>query len=72
LFDLGKDNSEQIDLAKANPEKIAELTKLHDAWLAEMLVPMKAGAKRWGQEPPPGHAPNKPKKPKSERKKNRL
>lgn len=68
LFDLGKDSSEQTDLAKANPEKIAELTKLHDAWLADMAMPMKAGAKRWGQDLPPGSAP---KKPRSERKKKR-
>jgi len=66
LFDLSKDVSEQNDLAQQMLEKIAELTKLHDAWLAEMADPVKAGAKRWGLGPP---TDGKPKKPKSERKK---
>ena len=67
LFDLGKDVSEKNDLAKQMPEKVAELTKLHDAWLAEMPNPIKAGAKRFGMPLPEG---TKPKKPKSDRKKN--
>ena len=67
LFDLGKDVSEKTDLAAKIPEKVAELTKFHDAWLAEMAAPMKSGSKRFGIEPPPGTAP---KRPKSERKKN--
>ncbi|MEO6739777.1 MAG: sulfatase-like hydrolase/transferase, partial [Chthoniobacteraceae bacterium] len=68
LFDLGKDVSEKSDLAKQMPEKVAELTKLHDAWLAEMANPKTAGAKRFGLEPP---ATFKAKKPKAERKKNK-
>jgi arylsulfatase A-like enzyme len=66
LFDLGKDISEKSDLAKAMPEKVVELTKLHDAWLAEMPNPIKAGGKRYGMEAPAGTTP---KKPKAERKK---
>ncbi|MEI7850960.1 MAG: sulfatase-like hydrolase/transferase [Kiritimatiellales bacterium] len=62
LFDLSKDVSEKNDLAKQMPEKVAELTKLHDAWLAEMSNPIKSGAKRYGMEPPPGNTPKKDKK----------
>jgi hypothetical protein len=29
------------------PDKLAELTKIHDAWLAEMSKPVKAGEKKW-------------------------
>jgi arylsulfatase A-like enzyme len=47
LFDLARDVSESNDLAKSMPDKLAELTKLHDAWLAEMLKPVKAGEKKW-------------------------
>ena len=68
LFDLGKDVSEKNDLAKQMPEKVAELTKLHDVWLAEMANPIGAGAKRFGMPLPEGA---KTKKPKSERKKNK-
>ncbi len=46
LFDLAKDESEANDLASAMPDKVAELTQRHDAWLAEMAPPVKAGAKR--------------------------
>lgn len=48
LFDLAADVSEANDLAEVNPEKVAELTKLHDVWLSDMAVPVKAGAKRFG------------------------
>ncbi|MDP3069852.1 MAG: sulfatase-like hydrolase/transferase [Opitutaceae bacterium] len=61
LFDLSKDISEKNDLAKAKPEKLAELTKLHDAWLAEMPNPVRSGAKRYGLEAPGGSAPKKAK-----------
>ncbi len=47
LFDLSQDVSEQRDLASAMPEKLAELTSLHDAWLAEMADPKKGGSKRY-------------------------
>ena len=43
-------------------EKVADLTKLQDAWLAEMPNPIKSGAKRYGMEPPPGSTPKKDKK----------
>jgi hypothetical protein len=62
LFDLSKDVSEKKDLAKAMPEKVAALTKLHDAWLAEMPNPVKSGAKRYGMTAPGGDSPVKPQK----------
>ena len=46
LFDLGKDAAEKNDLAKASPEKVVELTRLHDAWLADMANPIRAGTKK--------------------------
>jgi arylsulfatase A-like enzyme len=66
LFDLSKDVSEANDLAKQMPEKVAELTKLHDAWLAEMAKPVKAGEKRYNMAAP---AAKKPKKMTKEEKK---
>lgn len=66
LFDLSKDVSEANDLAKQMPEKVAELTKLHDAWLAEMAKPVKAGEKRYNMAAP---AEKKPKKMTKEEKK---
>jgi arylsulfatase A-like enzyme len=47
LFDLAKDVSEKTDLAKTMPDKLAELTQLHDTWLAQMAKPVKAGEKKW-------------------------
>jgi len=58
LFDLSKDVSEKTDLAKTMPDKLAELTKLHDAWLAQMARPVKAGEKKWT----PGMSPAAKKK----------
>jgi arylsulfatase A-like enzyme len=58
LFDLGKDIAEKTDLAKTMPDKLAELTQLHDAWLAQMAKPVKAGEKKWT----PGMSPAKKKK----------
>jgi arylsulfatase A-like enzyme len=66
LFDLSKDVSEANDLAKQMPEKVAELTTLHDAWLAEMAKPVKAGEKRYNMAAP---AEKKPKKMTKEEKK---
>jgi hypothetical protein len=66
LFDLSKDVSEANDLAKQMPEKVAELTKLHDAWLADMAKPVKAGEKRYNMAAP---AAKKPKKMTKEEKK---
>jgi arylsulfatase A-like enzyme len=66
LFDLSKDVSEANDLAKQMPEKVMELTKLHDAWLAKMAKPIKAGEKRYNMAAP---AEKKPKKMTKEEKK---
>lgn len=49
LFDLGRDIGEKNDLAKTMPDKVAELTRLHDAWLAEMKPPITGEGKRFGQ-----------------------
>lgn len=54
LFDLREDVSEKHDLAPRMPEKVAELTALHDAWLAEMADPVKGGGKRYDLEAPAG------------------
>ena len=62
LFDLSKDVSEANDLAKQMPEKVAELTKLHDAWLAEMAKPVKAGEKRYDMAAKTDEKPKKKKK----------
>jgi arylsulfatase A-like enzyme len=61
LFDLSKDVAEKHDLARARPEIGAGLTKLHDAWLAEMPNPVKAGAKRYGMPAPEGSTPKRSK-----------
>ena len=66
LFNLGQDIAEAVDLAEQRPEKLQELTRLHDAWLAEMQPPVRGQGKRYGMQ---GTAPTKVKKPKSERKK---
>ncbi len=62
LFDLSKDVSEKNDLAAQMPEKVAELTKLHDGWLAEMAKPVKAGEKRYDMAASDGSQPMKKKK----------
>jgi arylsulfatase A-like enzyme len=66
LFDLGQDVSEKNDLAKQRPEKVAELIKLHDTWLAQMANPTKASGKR---QPLEAAASPAPKKSKADRKK---
>jgi arylsulfatase A-like enzyme len=65
LFDLSRDVSEKTDLAGQMPDKVAELTKLHDAWLAEMPAPIKGEGKRYGMAPATG---SKPKKPRNDKK----
>jgi len=47
LFDLAGDPGEKNDLAKKHPDKVAELTKLYDAWLELMAEPMSGDAKRY-------------------------
>jgi arylsulfatase A-like enzyme len=61
LFDLSQDVSEKSDLAPTMPEKVIELTKLHDAWLAEMANPIRAGGKRFGLPAPEGSVPKRAK-----------
>lgn len=66
LFDLSQDASESKDLSKKMPEKVADLTALHDAWLAKMANPVKGGAKRYGMPVPKGRKKPKSKRPRSE------
>jgi len=47
LFDLSADLGEATDLSRRHPEKVAELTKLHNAWLDEMAPPLSGAPKRW-------------------------
>jgi arylsulfatase A-like enzyme len=47
LFDLAKDVSETNDLSMSMPDKLSELTRRHDEWLAGMAEPVKAGDKKW-------------------------
>ena len=47
LFNLATDVSEENDLAGQQPEKVAALTRLYDAWLDRMADPMNGSAKRW-------------------------
>lgn len=65
LFDLSKDVAETRDLSKEMPEKLPQLTALHDAWLAEMPEPTKSGGKKWTAD-----APAKSRKMTREQKKN--
>ena len=39
LFDLSRDPNEQVDLAAAHPEKVAELRARFDAWAGEAVAP---------------------------------
>jgi arylsulfatase A-like enzyme len=59
LFDLSKDVSEANDLSAQAPDKVAKLTQLHDAWLAQMAKPVKAGEKRYDMAAQPGKKPKK-------------
>jgi arylsulfatase A-like enzyme len=52
LFNLSKDVAEAHDLSQQMPQKLAELTALHDVWLAEMPNPIKAGGKKWSPDAP--------------------
>jgi arylsulfatase A-like enzyme len=47
LFDLARDPAETTDLAPKNPAKVAELTKLYDAWLDRMADPLSGAPKRF-------------------------
>jgi arylsulfatase A-like enzyme len=53
LFNLSADPGETNNLASQQPARVAQLTKLHDAWLDQMAEPMKKGVgKRWRAEKP--------------------
>jgi arylsulfatase A-like enzyme len=47
LFNLARDPAETTDLAAREPARVAELTKLYDAWLDQMAEPMNGAPKRW-------------------------
>jgi arylsulfatase A-like enzyme len=47
LFNIVKDPGEANNLKDKHPEKLQELTKLYDAWLAEMVDPAGGGSKHW-------------------------
>jgi hypothetical protein len=49
-------------LAAQMPDQVAELTKLHDVWLADMAKPVKAGEKRYDMAVKEGTTPKKSKK----------
>jgi arylsulfatase A-like enzyme len=68
LFDLEADLGETTDLSKQLPDKVAELTKLHDSWLDEMAEPVSGAPKRWS---PDVEAKQTGKKTKKEQRKNR-
>ncbi|MFC1596528.1 sulfatase-like hydrolase/transferase [Planctomycetota bacterium] len=65
LFDLEADLGETTDLAEQSPEKVAELTRLYDAWLDQMAEPAHGGGKRWDPNATP-----RPKKQKKNRRDN--
>jgi arylsulfatase A-like enzyme len=50
LFNLAKDPAEITDLAPQSDAKVTELTKLHNAWLEQMAMPMSGAPKRWTGE----------------------
>ena len=63
LFNLKEDLGETRNLAKEMPDKVRQLTQLHDAWLSQMAAPASGAGKKWD----PAN-PNPPKK--KNRKKN--
>jgi len=60
LFNIAEDIGETTDLAEEHPEILAELQKLHDAWLDEMAPPISGSPKKWDPTAPP--APRKKRK----------
>lgn len=50
LFNLAKDPAETTDLAPQNAAKVAELSKLYDAWLDQMAAPLSGAPKRPGAQ----------------------
>jgi arylsulfatase A-like enzyme len=65
LFNLATDPAETTDLASQNAAKVAELTKLYDAWLEQMAEPMSGAPKRPGAQPAGGARKSKDEKRKS-------
>jgi arylsulfatase A-like enzyme len=62
LFDLAKDPAETTDLAPQNAAKVAELSKLYDAWLDQMAEPMSGAPKRPAAQPAGGAKKSKEQK----------
>ncbi len=63
LFNLAADPAEKADLAGAQPGKVAELTKLYDAWIDQMAEPLGGAPKRFtGSGEPKGKKEKKNKK----------
>jgi len=69
LFDLAADLGETKDLAATRPAKVAELTALHNDWLAKMADPINGAPKRWS--PAAEAEAAKRRKQKAQRKRNR-
>jgi arylsulfatase A-like enzyme len=51
LIDLGKDPSEQTDVASEHPEIVKQLNDAYNSWLAEMADPITGGSKFWSAVP---------------------
>lgn len=51
LFNLAVDPAEKTNVADAQRDKVAELTKRYDTWLEQMAEPMSGAPKRWTGEP---------------------
>lgn len=50
LFNLAKDPAETTDLAPQNAAKVTELSKVYDAWIAQMAAPLSGAPKRAGAQ----------------------
>ena len=53
LFNLARDPAEKSNLASQQAEKVAELTRLYDAWLNQMAEPLSGQPKRFGSPASP-------------------
>ena len=62
LFNLAKDPAESTDLAAQNAAKVAELSKLYNAWLDQMAEPLSGAPKRPGAQAAPGAKKSKEEK----------
>lgn len=62
LFNLAKDPAETTDLAAQNAAKVAELSKLYNAWLDQMAEPMSGAPKRPSANAAPGAKKSKDEK----------